>query len=164
MGAAQALAKLPQKPARTIVFTFFGAEEQGVKGSEFYLSSPLFSREKTIAYINLDGVGRGTKLNAAAGLNYPELWKYFADSNQRYIHREITPTYFHNRARPRLDAAHFMWAGVPSVSFSASGAEELPYSTYHRTTDRPGIITPEIMEDLARLIFLAAAAIAEISF
>lgn len=157
MGAAQALAKLSQKPARTIVFTFFGAEEQGVKGSEFYLASPLFNRGKTIAYINLDGVGRGMKLTAAAGLNYPELWQYFADVNQRYIHREVIPTQFHNRARPRLDAAHFMWAGVPSISFSASGAEVLPFSTYHRAADRPGIITPEIMEDLARLIFLAVA-------
>jgi hypothetical protein len=48
-----------------------------------------------------------------------------------------------------------MWADIPSLSFSTFGAEELPYATYHKTYDSPEIITPEIMEDLAQLIFLA---------
>jgi hypothetical protein len=155
MGVAEALSKLSQKPKRSVLFIFFGAEEQGVKGSEFYLKNPSFPIEKTKAFINLDGVGRGTKLSVTAAKNYPELWKYFDEVNRDYIHRVIDAGHFHNLARPRLDAAHFMWAGIPTVSFSASGAKSLPYATYHRTTDKPEIITPEIMEDLAQLIFLA---------
>ncbi|MCK4764147.1 MAG: M20/M25/M40 family metallo-hydrolase [Candidatus Aminicenantes bacterium] len=154
MAVAEAISNSPLKPKRSIVFVFFGAEEQGVKGSEYYLKHPFFPIEKTKALINLDGVGRGTKLKATAGKNYPDLWKYFADANSKYIHRTITPSFFHNLARPRLDAAHFMWAGIPSLSFSASGAKSLPYATYHRTTDTPDIITPEIMEDMAKLVFL----------
>ncbi len=160
MGVAEALAKLPVKPKRSIVFIFFGAEEQGVKGSEFYLQHAIFPVKKTRAFINLDGVGRGTKIRALAAVNYPELWKYFETANQRYIHRVVTPLFFHNRARPRLDAAHFMWAGVPSISFSTTGGEPLPYNYYHRSTDNPSIITPEIMEDLAQLIFLAVVEMA----
>jgi len=57
-------------------------------------------------------------------------------------------------ARPRLDAARFMWAGVPSLSFSARGDRRGP-SYYHLPTDNLDIITPEIMEDLAQLLFLA---------
>jgi hypothetical protein len=154
MEVAEALSKFSQKPKRSTLFIFFGAEEQGVKGSEYYLKEPSFPIEKTKAAINLDGVGRGPKLSAIAAKNYPELWKYFEETNRDYIHRIVIPTHFQNLARPRLDAAHFMWAGIPTISFSAFGAKPLPYETYHRTTDNPAIITPEIMEDLAQLIFL----------
>ena len=68
--------------------------------------------------------------------------------------------YFHNLARPRLDAARFMWAGIPTISFSAFGASPLPFEIYHRTLDSPDIITPEIMEDLAQLIFISVVEMA----
>jgi hypothetical protein len=48
-----------------------------------------------------------------------------------------------------------MWADIPSLSFGTFGAEELPRSVYHKTYDSPEIITPEIMEDLGRIIFIA---------
>jgi len=44
-----------------------------------------------------------------------------------------------------------MWAGVPSISWSAFGST----SYYHVPQDNMEIITPEIMEDLAQLIFIA---------
>ncbi len=158
LGTAKALTELTEssiKNRRSILFAFFGAEEQGVKGSEYFLSHPPMPKKKIAAFINLDGVGRGTKISALAGKNYPQLFHHFDQANRQYIHRLVTPSHFHNLARPRLDAAHFMWAGIPTISFSTSGAEPLPYSTYHKSTDAPAIITPEIMEDLAQLIFLA---------
>jgi hypothetical protein len=157
MEVARVLSRYEPKPKRSVLFTFFGAEEQGVRGSEYYLEHPFFPKEKTYAYINLDGVGRGGKIRARAGKRYPELWRYFEQANQKYIHRVVEPTDFPNLARPRLDAAHFMWADIPSLSFGTFGAEELPYSTYHKTYDSPEIITPEIMEDLAQLLFLAVS-------
>lgn len=155
MGVAEAITNSPLKPRRTVIFTFFGAEEQGVKGSEYFLKHPFFPKEKFFAYINLDGVGRGTKMNALAAKNFPKLWEFFKQANQKYIHRTVKPIKFHNLARPRLDVAHFMWSNIPSISFSAFAAEPLPYSFYHKTYDNPGIITPEIMEDLAQLIYMA---------
>jgi hypothetical protein len=155
MGVAEALSKTSYKPKRTILFAFFGAEEQAVKGSEYYLENPAFPKEKTYAFLNLDGVGRGKKIRALAGKNYPEIFQHIDAANGRYVHREIDPTDFHNLARPRLDAAHFMWANIPSVSFSSFDAEELPVAVYHKTYDSPEIITPEIMEDLAQILFVA---------
>ena len=155
LGVAEAVAGSSLKPKRTVIFILFGAEEQGVKGSEYYLQHPLVPNDRVKAFINLDGVGRGKKLRALAAKNYPQLWKFFDEANQAYIHRTVEPSHFHNLARPRLDAAHFMWAGIPGLSFSTYGAEPLPYATYHKTTDNPDIITPEIMEDLAQLIFAA---------
>ncbi len=63
----------------------------------------------------------------------------------------ITPNHWGNIARPRLDAARFMWKGVPSISFGVSGAP----SYYHVPKDDIDTITPEIMEDLAQLFFVA---------
>ena len=160
LAVAKVMAELPVKPRRTVLFIFFGAEEQGVRGSEFYLKNPSIPNSKVTCFINLDSVGRGTKLRATAGKNFPELWRHFDEANKRYIHRVINPTHFHNLARPRLDAAHFMWAGIPSITFGSYGAERLPYSIYHKTYDNPDIITPEIMEDLAQLIFIAMKDIA----
>ncbi len=151
MGLAEALSQSPVKPRRTILFNCFGAEEQAVAGSKFYVENPLFPLEKTVCLINMDGVGAGDKLSALAADNYPELWDYFKRANEKYIHRMITPRYFLNNARPRLDAARFMWAGVPSISFAAFGSQ----SFYHVTRDNMEIITPEVMEDLTQLLFIA---------
>jgi len=155
MGVAEALSKMSPGPNRTVAFAFFGAEEQGVRGSEYYLEYPAFPKEKTYAFLNLDGVGRGKKIRGLAGKNYAELFRYIDEANQEYVHRVLEPTDFHNLSRPRIDAAHFMWANIPSVSFSTFDAEELPVAIYHKTYDSPEIITPEIMEDLAQIIFLA---------
>lgn len=154
LGVAEAMSKCPVKPRRSVLFLFFGAEEQGVVGSEFYCEHPVFPLEKTVGFINMDGVGSGHRLNALAAKNFPVFWDYINRANQRYIHRLIEPRYFANIARPRLDAARFMWKGVPTISFSSSGFS-VPYPTYHVTKDNLDIITPEILEDLAQLLFVA---------
>jgi len=151
LGVAEAMAECQIKPRRSVLFLCFGAEEQGVVGSKYYLDHPVFPLEKTVAFINLDGVGCGDKLEALAAKNYPSLWGFIDGANQKYIHRVIEATHFANIARPRLDAARFMWKGIPSISFSASGAT----SYYHITKDTIETITPEILEDLAQLIFVA---------
>jgi len=153
LGLTEAVAKWEVKPKRSILFICFGAEEQAVAGSEYYLAHPAFPLEKTACFINMDGVGAGDKLSALAAENYPDLWKFIKLANDQYTHRIIRPTYFHNLARPRLDAARFMWKGIPTVSFGAYGS----LSYYHVPQDDIRIITPEIMEDLAQLLFVAVA-------
>ncbi len=156
LGLAEALSKPDICMKRSILFICFGAEEQAVVGSAYYLDHPVFPLEKTVCFINMDGVGCGDKLRATAAENVPSLWKFIQKANDAYIHRHIETNYFSNLARPRLDAARFMWKGVPTVSFSAYGAP----SYYHVTKDDVNTITPEILEDLAQLLFLAVIDIA----
>jgi len=151
LGVAEALAKSPVKPRRSVMFLLFGAEEQAVAGSKFYVEHPSLPLAKTMAFINLDGVGCGDKVQALAAENFPQFWGFIDRANQKYIHRTITTSYWANIARPRLDAARLMWAGVPSISFSVSGAP----SFYHIAKDDPDTITPEILEDMAQLLFVA---------
>ena len=151
LGFAEALSKCHIKPKRTVMFLCFGAEEQAVLGSRFYLENPKFPLEKTLCLINMDGVGCGDQLRALAGKNFPSLWGFIENANNNFIHRNIIPTHFANLTRPRLDAARFLWAGIPSISFLAFGTT----SYYHVTKDNINYITPEILEDLAQLVFLA---------
>ncbi|GAI46066.1 unnamed protein product, partial [marine sediment metagenome] len=151
MGIAEAMSKCPIKPRRSVMFLCFGAEEQGIVGSGYYVEHPVVPLEKTLAFVNMDGVGCGDKLGALAAKNYPEFWKFIEKANQKYIHRVVNPRYFANIARPRLDAARFMWEDVPTISFSAYGSR----SYYHLPKDNIDTITPEILQDLAQLIFIA---------
>ena len=156
LGVAEALTRLPERPKRSVMLLCFGAEEQAVIGSQHYLDHTKFPLENTVCLINMDGVGCGDKLRALAAENYPSLWQFFQKANDQYIHRIIKTPYFSNIARPRLDAARFMWKGIPTLSFSAYGAK----SYYHVTKDDIDTITPEILEDLAQLVFLAVEDIA----
>ena len=69
LGVAEALAKSPVKTKRTVLFVLFGAEEQGIKGSEFFLKHPTLKERIIVACFNSDGVGRGNKILAIAGKN-----------------------------------------------------------------------------------------------
>lgn len=162
LGLARALKDSPVKLKRTVLLAFFGAEEQGVKGSEYYLEHPVFPLEKTVGLLNLDGVGQGDKIFALAGKNFPWLFGPVERTNQNYIHRELGTNYWANLTRPRLDAARFMDRSIPALSFSVSGLM-VPYPTYHNTKDTPGLVNPEILEDLTRILFLAVTELANSS-
>ncbi|MBN1274569.1 MAG: M28 family peptidase [Candidatus Aminicenantes bacterium] len=157
MGIAEALSQSPVKPPRSVMFLCFGAEEQGVAGSDYYVKNPVVPLEKTAAFINMDGVGVGDKLSALASKDFPEFWAFIDRANQKYIHRLIRTSSFANIARPRLDAARFLWANVPSISFGASGGP----TNYHTPGDNIDIITPEIMEDLAQMLYIAVLDMAD---
>ena len=47
-----------QKPRRTIVFTAFSGEEEGLLGSNYYVNHPPVPLANTIAMINMDMIGR----------------------------------------------------------------------------------------------------------
>jgi hypothetical protein len=159
LGVAEAIMKSEVKPLRSILFAFFGAEEQGVKGSEYYLDHPVFPLNKTLGLINMDGVGSGDRIFALAGKNFPYLFAPFERANSSYLHRQLGTNFWANLTRPRLDAARFMDRNIPSLSFSVSGMR-LPYPSYHNTRDNLDLINPEILEDMARLVFLAVMELA----
>lgn len=160
LAVAEAIARSNVPLKRTVVLILFGAEEQGVKGSEFYVANPAVPHARVTAVFNLESVGRGERIVVGSGRNHPALFDAMARANARYVHRPMTATANANLARPRQDAAHFLWAGMPTVSIGTSGAPPLPYASYHTTKDRWEILTPEIMEDLARIVFLATVEIA----
>ena len=160
LAVAQAISNAAVPLTRSVVVILFGAEEQGVKGSEYYVAHPFVPNAKVTAFINLESVGRGERIGVGSGRNYPQIYEVMEKINARYLHRPISASQNANLARQRQDAAHFLWANVPTVSIGTSGAPPLPYASYHTTKDRWEILTPEIMEDLARLVFLSTVELA----
>ena len=56
LATAKAFMLAHQKPARSIVFLAFTAEEKGLLGSAYYVSHPLFPLASTVADINYDAL------------------------------------------------------------------------------------------------------------
>ena len=155
LGVADAMAKCAVKPKRSILFLLFGAEEQAVAGSNYYVNTnPLVPLDKTVCYINMEAAGSGDKMHVLAGDNFPALKGFLDKANQSYIHRGLTSSPFANLGRPRQDVTWFLWKGVPGVTVGASGFDP-GRPTYHNSYDNLDLITPEIMEDLAQLLFMA---------
>lgn len=160
LGVAEAMAQSAIKPKRTVIFNFFGSEEQGVAGSKYYVEHPIYPLDKTLVFINMEGPGGGDKISASGAKTYSGFWTYIEKANTKYIHRIIGGGEASYPARPRQDSAWFYWAGVPSLTFRAYG-KAVSYPTYHNTKDRIELIDSETMQDLAQLFFMAIMDIAD---
>jgi Zn-dependent M28 family amino/carboxypeptidase len=114
---AKAFKAMKSKPARTVVFLWVTAEEQGLWGSAYYAQSPVFPKEKTIANINIDGLNPygKTKDIVLVGLGQSDLEDYVyeeAKRVERYVSPEPNPvagTYF------RSDHFSFAKIGIPAL-------------------------------------------------
>jgi hypothetical protein len=155
IGVAKALTMNQITLKRSVLFVAFGSEEQALLGSKKYIEAPVFPLEKSVL-LNMDGVGAGKSISAAAGENFPMLWTIVKEQNTAYIHSNLSTNNFSNLGRPRLDAAIFMRAGVPSLSFSTYGTP----TPYHLPGDNIDIIDPEIMEEVCRLLFMSTVKMA----
>ncbi len=58
LNIAKAFSVLEKKPLRSIVFLWTTGEEEGLYGSGYYISNPLFPLDKTVADLNFDMIGR----------------------------------------------------------------------------------------------------------
>ena len=56
--AARALASLPERPKRSILFLAFVGEEKGMLGSKHYVKNPLWPLDRTAANLNFEMFGR----------------------------------------------------------------------------------------------------------
>ncbi len=159
LGAAQALVSSAVRPLRSILFIFFGGEECGLLGSRAYVKEPLVPKEEVVCMINLDMVGNGTGFHLSGGASYPGLFSHFLKANNRYIHRDLkTSAARISYGRPRTDAAIFEKAGYPTLGLWTTGTVKPVY--YHQPLDNTDALTPEIMEDAAKLLYLGVLGIA----
>ncbi len=159
LGAAKAFAQSDIKPKRTILFILLGGEECGLYGSKFYAENPLFPVNKTVLMINLDMVGNGTGFYVSNGKSYPELFQHFENANEKYIHREMGASEWQkNYGRPRSDESNFENVGIKTFGLWTRNSVFPVY--YHDPRDKTDVLTPEIMEDAAKLLYLGIMGIA----
>ena len=159
MGTAKALAQSEVKPKRSVLFILIGGEECGLYGSKFYADNPVFPIEKTAFMINLDMVGNGTGFYVSSGKSYPEIYSHFEAANQKFLHRKMEASEWRKSyGRPRSDAANFENAGIKTLSLWTRDSVFPVY--YHHPKDKTDVLTPEIMEDAAKLLYLGILGVA----
>jgi hypothetical protein len=56
---AEAVAAMPVKPKRSIIFMWHTGEEAGLLGAAYFVQNPTVPRDSIVANINMDMVGRG---------------------------------------------------------------------------------------------------------
>lgn len=124
LAIAEAYTKLPEPPARTVVFLFVTAEEQGLWGSDYYVRNPIFPLAKTVANINIDGINPIGPANdlTITGQGHSEmddLAAKAAEAQGRYVQPDPEPEkgYFY-----RSDHFNFAKAGIP-VLYATGGYE-----------------------------------------
>ncbi len=112
------------QPERSVIFLAVTAEEEGLLGSEYYATNPIYPLNKTVANINMDSfspLGR-TSDYSVVGLGQSELDEYViaaAGKQGRTVVDSGNPSaggFF------RSDHFNFVKVGVPAL-YSGSGRE-----------------------------------------
>ncbi|HEY6947380.1 MAG TPA: M28 family peptidase [Gemmatimonadales bacterium] len=64
---AEAAARTPQRPRRSLLFVSHTGEEEGVFGSGYFVEHPTVPRDSIVAQLNMDMIGRGDAADVPGG-------------------------------------------------------------------------------------------------
>ncbi len=125
---AQAFKALPRPPRRSVLFLAVAAEEQGLLGSEYYATHPIYPLKQTVAAINMDGMNVFGPMKDVTiiGYGFSELDEYVkqeAKKQGRYVRPDPEPEkgyYF------RSDHFNFAKQGVPAL-YADHGIEHVEH-------------------------------------
>ena len=149
-------------PKRSIIFLHFSAEENGLRGSEFYVKNPLYELNKTIVNLNLDMIGRIDPKRTSQDKDYiyligsnrlsNDLHNLSEDVNSKTEKLILDYTFNSpndpNRFYERSDHWNFAKNNIP-VIFYFSGTHE----DYHKPTDTAEKINYKLLKKRTKLIF-----------
>jgi Zn-dependent M28 family amino/carboxypeptidase len=166
---AKAFTEAKEKPKRSIVFLAVTAEEQGLLGSEYYATHPIYPLNKTIADLNMDALGDygETKDFAITGKGQNDLDAYvekYAKAEDAVVVGDRNPgsgSYY------RSDHFNFAKVGVPALDMNngdisrqhgeAWGKEQQKDYTAHHYHQASDNYSPDMdasgMAQVANLLF-----------
>jgi len=146
-------------PRRSVLFILLTAEEDGLKGAEYYVNNPVAPLKKTVVCLNMDMVGRikpePTEEELQKGYIHAITGTYSANDslsnaidsiNSKTIGLTISKKYS-NYFR-QSDQYEFASKDVPAVMFTSG-----EHPDYHRTTDDVEKINFPALRQRAQLIF-----------
>lgn len=139
------------RPARSVLFAAWGAEERGSAGVAQYLQDPMMPLTRTVGVVSLDSI--------ADGEGYRLWFRGDRDRDLPLTHRlEVGASQLDREAWRRGSTNHgwhalFSREGIPSVKLTWAGSEELAY----RLTDTVGAIDPERLANSGEILTLGVA-------
>ena len=150
MEVAHAFTHQDQAPKRSVLFLAVTAEEQGLLGSEYYATNPIFDPAKTVANINIDALNAYGPMKDLTIVGYgqselEDIAEVFAAEQGRYLSPDPTPgagSFF------RSDHFNFAKVGIPALyakgekehmtegeEYVTKMSEEYTANHYHRQSD-----------------------------
>jgi Zn-dependent M28 family amino/carboxypeptidase len=170
LSIAEALAKAPKRPKRSVLFVWHCGEEKGLWGSQYFNKFPTVDIKNVIAQLNIDMIGRSKKPGDTVERNKEltddhsiyvigkdmmssTLGSIVDQTNGKYLKLTYDTRYDDpkdpNRFFFRSDHFNYAVNGIP-ITFWFDGVHE----DYHRPGDEPQKIDYDKMEKVARTIML----------
>ena len=158
---AGALAGMPRRPKRSIVFVAFFGEEKGLVGSHYYALHPIFPLEKTVAGINLEQLGRtdgdgGERRANVTGFEYSTVTDFLVAAGEATGVKVIKNEQRSDRFFRGSDNYSLAKEGVPAHTVSVT----YEFPDYHQPGDEWQKIDYENMARVDRMLALGVIAIA----
>jgi Zn-dependent M28 family amino/carboxypeptidase len=172
LAMAEALAKAPARPKRSILFVWHCGEEKGLWGSRYFTQFPTVPLDHIIAQLNIDMIGRSKKEGDTnprnAELTGPdavyligstmmstELGELVNAVNKSYLNLSFDTKYDDPKDPHRFfyRSDHFNYArkGIPIIFFFDGEHED-----YHRAGDTADKIDYQKMQKITRTIYMTA--------
>ena len=142
---AEAFSLLANPPRRSVLFAFWDAEEKGLLGSKHWAANPTVARDRIVAAINIDMIGR---------LRNDQLTLF--GSRTAHGYRRLIAT---NNAQTDLKI-DFSWSLTGNADHYPFYQRDIPvlfahtglHDEYHRETDDPNLINSGGMSRVTRLL------------
>ncbi len=154
-------------PKRSILFLNLTGEEEGLYGSKYYVSHPVFPLKNTVVNLNIDMIGRVDSRHKTNNYIYligadkisKELHYISEAINKKYVNLELDYKYNDkkdpNRFYYRSDHYNFAKNGIPII-FYFNGT----HKDYHKPTDTEDKIDYDALQKRTKLVFHTAWEIA----
>jgi len=176
LSMAEALAKAPVRPKRSILFVWHCGEEKGLWGSRYFTEYPTVPLNAIVAQLNMDMIGRSKKPgdtnarnNSLTGpdavyligstMMSTELGELVNSVNKSYLNLTFDTKYDDpkdpNRFFYRSDHYSYARKGIPIIFFFDGEHED-----YHGVGDTADKIDYEKMQKIARTVYMTAWEIA----
>lgn len=176
LAMAEAFAKAPTRPKRSVLFVWHCGEEKGLWGSRYFTEYPTVPLTSIVAQINMDMIGRSkaagdtnprnSELTGPTGIYLigstmmsTELGELVNTVNKSYLNLTFDTKYDDpkdpNRFFFRSDHINYARKGIPIIFFFDGVHED-----YHRAGDTADKIDYQKMEKVTRTIYMTTWEIA----
>jgi hypothetical protein len=163
LAVAEAFARAPVKPKRSILFVWHTAEELGLVGARWFTDHPTVPLDSIVAQINVDMIGRGMATDLPNGgpgyvqlIGSKRLSTQLGEIVETVGRQQPTPFTFDytfdangHESQYYCRSDHYMYArfGIPVVFLSTGGHRD-----YHMPTDEVQYIDFPKLARVSRLI------------
>ena len=141
---AQFFAYPTNRPARTIAFVAFGAEEEGMLGSAWLVANPPWPLGDVTAMVNMDMIGRLGEELTVYGVGSSEAWSEVLEAANRDVGAPIVEM---AEGYGPSDHVAFYLRQIPVLAFFTG-----VHADYHRASDDVEALNLEGLHSVARVV------------